>query len=78
MPSGELISVSNDGVIMVWDPMTGKMIKKLDNDGGFPARLAVMPNGQLVSSSKNTIHLWEPRMFLVQKDIIVDGSPIRR
>jgi len=60
LPSGELVSGSEDKTIKIWDLQIGRCIKTLEGHTGSVLCLQLLPSGELVSGSMDkTIKIWD-------------------
>jgi WD40 repeat protein len=59
LSDGRLASGSDDGIIKIWDPVTGKLQATLEGHSGAVRALAVLPDGRLASGAASTIMIWQ-------------------
>ncbi|KAI5955499.1 DOA1 [Candida theae] len=61
LPGGnQFVSSANDGTIKVWDLQAGRILKTLFGHDSFVYDLALLPNGNLVSTGEDrTVRIWD-------------------
>lgn len=61
LPTGEVVSASDDKTLKVWDLLTKTCLHTLTSHTERVTRLAVLPTGEVVSASDDkTIKVWNP------------------
>ncbi len=68
-----LVSVNGDGILQLWDPETGKELRRIDTKGKSIEQAALSPDGETIAlwDDKNpqTIALWNIRTGEKRRDI---------
>lgn len=68
LPSGGIISGSDDKSIRLWEPTSGQCVRKWENDANRITCIAVHANSSIISGSDdNTVRLWNPDSPYCQK-----------
>ncbi|MGE3920335.1 MAG: hypothetical protein AB7F64_05225, partial [Gammaproteobacteria bacterium] len=61
LPSGEVVSGSDDNTLRVWNPKTGQCRQVLQGHTDSVYALTVLPGGEVVSGSRDkTLRVWNP------------------
>jgi WD40 repeat protein len=76
--NGLLVSASYDSTMRIWNPENGNLIKTISIDKSFNNgfSLALLDNGDLVSTSLNDIDIWNTQMAVLKQNLAQSGLGI--
>jgi len=59
LPSGEMLTYTDDYQILIWDTTSWELKKTLDGHEDSIKFVASLPNGNIISGTKNRIKIWD-------------------